>query len=118
MTAKPALLWFLDARAPRIEHKSARRAVKQGPGGNLAAVLGDGGKPPVKLLLRTTDPVKLSWLLALLGDHGIQPVVLDTHMSILDGSIPAIPRRVMVREEELAQARRILREAGEVPADE
>lgn len=65
-------------------------------------------------LLRTTDPVRLSWLTALLADAGIDAVVLDTHTSILEGSIGAIPRRLMVDDDDHAQARRVLREAGEL----
>lgn len=65
-------------------------------------------------LLRTTDPVRLSWLTALLADAGIDAVVLDTHTSILEGSIGAIPRRLMVEEGDVAQASRVLREAGEL----
>jgi hypothetical protein len=72
----------------------------------------------VKLLLRTTDPVKLSWLTALLAERGIEAFVLDTHTSILEGSINAIPRRVMVREADLVRARRVLDEIGEAYADE
>ena len=64
-------------------------------------------------LLRTTDPVRLSWLVALLADAGIEAIVLDSHTSILEGSIGAIPRRLMVGTEDAAQALRILREAGE-----
>ncbi|GLR80187.1 hypothetical protein TSH100_30680 [Azospirillum sp. TSH100] len=64
-------------------------------------------------LLRTTDPVRLSWLVALLADAGIEAIVLDSHTSILEGSIGAIPRRLMVDTEDAAQAVRILREAGE-----
>lgn len=68
----------------------------------------------MKELLRTTDPVRLSWLTALLADAGIEVVVLDTHTSILEGSIGAIPRRLMVEEDDFAQACRVLREAGEL----
>ena len=64
-------------------------------------------------ILRTTDPVRLSWLIALLADAGIEAVVLDTHTSILEGSIGAIPRRLMVAADDAAQAVRVLREAGE-----
>ncbi|BAI73910.1 hypothetical protein AZL_a03790 (plasmid) [Azospirillum sp. B510] len=64
-------------------------------------------------LLRTTDPVRLSWLIALLADAGIEAVVLDTHTSILEGSIGAIPRRLMVDADDATRAARILREAGE-----
>ena len=44
----------------------------------------------------------------------IETVVLDTHASIVDGSIGAIPRRVMVDDDAHAQATMILREAGEL----
>jgi hypothetical protein len=65
-------------------------------------------------LLRTNDVVRLTWLIALLGDAGIVTTVLDTHTSILEGSIGAIPRRLMVPAGELERARRVLRDAGEL----
>ncbi|EWY41313.1 hypothetical protein N825_27590 [Skermanella stibiiresistens SB22] len=68
-------------------------------------------------LLRTVDPVLLSWLTSLLADAGIDTIVLDTYTSILEGSIGAIPRRLMVVEEDFAEARQILVEAGHLPAD-
>ncbi|WP_019013384.1 DUF2007 domain-containing protein [Elioraea tepidiphila] len=64
-------------------------------------------------LLRTNDTVRLSFLRVLLRDAGIDAIVLDQHMSVLEGSASAIPRRLMVAEEDEAQARRVLREAGE-----
>ena len=67
----------------------------------------------MKELLRTNDLVKLSWLTALLADSGIEAVVFDTHTSVLEGSALAIPRRLMVIDEDHAAARRILVEAGE-----
>ena len=69
-------------------------------------------------LLRTTDVVRLSWLTALLNDAGIEPVVLDNHMSVLEGSVNAIPRRLMVDTDDYRQARRVLTEAGESLPDE
>ncbi|MGH6661357.1 MAG: DUF2007 domain-containing protein, partial [Rhodospirillales bacterium] len=47
-------------------------------------------------LTRTNDPVLLSWLTARLADEDIAAVVLDTHASVVEGSISAIQRRVMV----------------------
>lgn len=64
-------------------------------------------------LLRTNDMVRLSWLRALLGDANIETVVLDTHVSVVEGSIMAIPRRLMVDDDDLANARRVLDDAGE-----
>ena len=69
-------------------------------------------------LLRTTDVVRLSWLTALLSDAGIETVVLDNHMSVLEGSVVAIPRRLMVDTDDYRQARRVLTEAGESLPDE
>lgn len=65
-------------------------------------------------LLRTNDLVRLSFLSALLRDSGIEPIVLDQHMSVLEGSASAIPRRLMVTDDDAVMARRILVEAGEL----
>ncbi len=67
----------------------------------------------MKELLRTNDIVKLSWYTALLADSGIEALVLDTHASILEGSAGAIPRRLMVDNDDHARARRVLEQAGE-----
>ena len=64
-------------------------------------------------LLRTTDLVRLSWCRALLADSRIGTVVLDTHTSVIEGSIGAIPRRLMVSDEDYDEAVRLLAEAGE-----
>ncbi|MFI5020058.1 MAG: DUF2007 domain-containing protein [Alphaproteobacteria bacterium] len=70
----------------------------------------------MKELFRTNDPVLLSFATALLADERIEAVVLDGHTSILEGSIGAIQRRLMVRDEDFARARRLLKERGG-PAD-
>lgn len=64
-------------------------------------------------LLRSNDPVRLSFLRALLRDAGIETVVLDRGMSVLEGSGLAIPCRLMVAAEDMARARQVLHEAGE-----
>ncbi len=64
-------------------------------------------------LLRTTDPVRISWITALLADARIGIVVLDTHTSIAEGSLGVLPRRLMVDDDDIARARRVLDEAGE-----
>ena len=64
-------------------------------------------------LLRTTDLVRLSWCRALLADSHIGTVVLDTHTSVIEGSIGAIPRRLMVSDEDYDEAFRLLGEAGD-----
>jgi hypothetical protein len=50
----------------------------------------------MKELIRTNDPVRLSWSQAVLAEAGIAAIVLDHHTSIIEGSIGAIPRRLMV----------------------
>ncbi len=67
----------------------------------------------MKLLLQTNDPVKISWIRALLADSDIECLVMDLHSSIVEGSIGAIPRRLMVADDDLDSARNILRQAGE-----
>ena len=62
-------------------------------------------------LLRTNDPVLLSWLTALLADSHIEAVIFDADTSIVEGSISAIPRRLMVADNDEAAARQIIAEA-------
>ncbi|MEE8334374.1 MAG: DUF2007 domain-containing protein [Alphaproteobacteria bacterium] len=64
-------------------------------------------------IVRTNDPALISWLQALLRDAGIQPVMFDTHTSVLEGSAGAIPRRLMVADDEYQAARQTLDDAGE-----
>ena len=67
----------------------------------------------MKELLRTNDPVRLSFLQALLKDSGIESLVLDHHTSLVEGSIGAIPRRLMVAQRDYRRARSVLAAAGE-----
>jgi hypothetical protein len=66
-------------------------------------------------VLRSNDPVRLSWLVALLADAGIAAVLFDTHTSIVEGSIGVLPRRLMVEDDDHERALRVLRDAGEEP---
>jgi len=70
----------------------------------------------MKEILRTGDPVQLSWVSALLAGENIEMVVLDTHMSFAEGSISAIPRRIMVADEDYEAALRLLVDVGEIEA--
>ena len=67
----------------------------------------------MRTVLISNDPVRLSFLTALLADAGIESVVLDAHASAVEGSIGAVPRRLAVLPEDERQARRVLTEAGE-----
>ena len=55
-------------------------------------------------LLRPNDPVLISWLRALLAGEGIDVHVFDGHTSVLEGSAGAIPRRLMVAEDDYPSA--------------
>lgn len=68
----------------------------------------------MRVLATSNDPVRLSFLTALLADAGIQAVLLDAHTSAVEGSIGAIPRRLAVAPEDETRARRVLAEAGEI----
>jgi hypothetical protein len=63
-------------------------------------------------LLRTNDFVLLSYLSALLAEAAVDAVILDEYTSIVEGSIGAIPRRLMVTSEDAVRARALLSEAG------
>ncbi|MBJ7418351.1 MAG: DUF2007 domain-containing protein [Niveispirillum sp.] len=63
-------------------------------------------------LIRSNDPVELSFAQSLLSDAGIPCVLLDQHTSVLEGSIGAIPRRLCVADDDLEDARALLVEAG------
>ncbi len=67
------------------------------------------------VVVTTNDPVRLSFLVALLADAGIPSVVLDANVSAMEGSIGAIPRRLAVTAEDGGAARRVLQDAGELP---
>jgi hypothetical protein len=63
-------------------------------------------------LVRTNDAVFLSWLRAVLADAGIEVFVFDQFTSAVEGSIGALPRRVMVHEDDFHQAQRIMTTEG------
>ena len=67
----------------------------------------------MRVLVSSNNPIRLGFLQALLRDAGIETVLLDQHISAVEGGIGAFPRRLAVLDEVEAQARRILREAGE-----
>jgi Putative prokaryotic signal transducing protein len=67
----------------------------------------------LQVLVRTNDPVRLSFLVALLRDAGIEAEILDSQISLMEGSIGAFPRRLVVADADASRATRVLREAGE-----
>lgn len=63
-------------------------------------------------LLRTNDMVLVSAVTALLDGANIHHLLLDNNMSIVEGSLGVIPRRILVHEDDNRAARRLLTEAG------
>lgn len=66
----------------------------------------------MKELLRSNDPVLISFVSALLAEAAIAFMVADTNMSVLEGSLGVLPRRVLVESERIDHARKLLTEAG------
>ena len=63
-------------------------------------------------LVRTNDAVLLSFIEALLKERDIAHMLLDLNMSVLEGSLGILPRRILVEEERFNEARRLLHDAG------
>jgi hypothetical protein len=103
------------ARGPDGGILSARPKQGQGEAGQALVPVSflDGGVARMRVVAKSNNLVRLSFLQALLKDAGIGCVLLDGHMSAVEGSIGAIPRRLAVAEEDEAQARRVLAECGE-----
>jgi hypothetical protein len=70
---------------------------------------GDGR---LRELVRTNDIVLVSAVGALLDGANIHHLVLDQNMSIIEGSLGVLPRRILVHEEDNREARQILADAG------
>ena len=63
-------------------------------------------------LVRTNDAVLVSAVGALLDGANIHHLVLDSNMSIMDGSLGVLPRRILVHDDDNLAARRLLTDAG------
>jgi putative signal transducing protein len=63
-------------------------------------------------LMRTNDLVLISAVEAILRSARIDCHVADRYMSAVEGSIGALPRRILIATDDAARARKILREAG------
>lgn len=66
----------------------------------------------MKEILRTNDAVLICFVEALLTEAGIAHLVTDLNMSVVEGSLGILARRVLVGQDEEAQARRLLMDAG------
>lgn len=71
----------------------------------------------MKELLRSNDPTVIAFASALLQGEGIGVFEMDVHMSVLEGSVGVLPRRLMVVEKDMFLARAIMRDNDIVTTD-
>ncbi|MBW4034768.1 MULTISPECIES: putative signal transducing protein [Acidiphilium] len=67
----------------------------------------------MEIIIASNNTIRLNFLMALLRDAGLSPVMLDQNIAATEGNIGMFPRRIAVAVHEAAQARRVLQEAGE-----
>ena len=65
----------------------------------------------MRAVIKTNDPVLLNFAEAILKDAGIQAAVFDSHMSVMDGSLGILPRRLMVADVDFQRASDLLKSA-------
>jgi hypothetical protein len=63
-------------------------------------------------LIRTMNPVTLSFAQAVLKDAGIESFLFDVNASVLDGSTILIRKRLMIIDDDETEARELLEAAG------
>jgi hypothetical protein len=73
---------------------------------------GATGERILRELVRTNDMVLVSAIGALLDSANIHHLVLDQNMSIIEGSLGVLPRRILVHEDDNHEARQLLTDAG------
>lgn len=70
----------------------------------------------MKELLRTNDPTVIAFATALLRSEGIEFFEMDVHMSVLEGSIGVLPRRIMVQDRDHFRASAVMRD-NDIPLE-
>ena len=66
----------------------------------------------MKELMRTNDTVLLNFVEVLLRDAGLGVIVADENMSVLEGSLGVLPRRLLIDKNDESKAKEVLEEAG------
>jgi hypothetical protein len=107
--ANPIAWRFVRAAAQVLGRRSVPN--RDRPPWNVTSTICHRGVRMIELV-RSNDPVLISFVTSLLAEARIKHSVTDTHMNIIDGSIGAIPSRIMVAEDHLDEARRLVTEAG------
>ncbi len=62
-------------------------------------------------IMRTNNLALISFVEALLKEAGLRYLIADAHASAVDGSIGALPRRILVDSDRETEARRLLADA-------
>jgi len=101
-----------DQVGPQPSVAAQAPAVCAATAGNLASRPCPRNNQAMEELIRTNDLVLISFVDSLLTESGIGHLVLDTHMSVLEGSLGIIPRRILVDADESIRARRLMTDAG------
>jgi len=73
--------------------------------------------PLMQEILRSTDPTIIAFAKALLSGEDIEVFEMDVHMSVLEGSIGILPRRLLVARADAFRARAVLRD-NDLPVSE
>lgn len=68
----------------------------------------------MEIVVTSNNAVRLSFLMLLLRDAGLDPVLYDQNMAVMEGSAGAIQQRLAVPSAQASTARRVLHEAGEL----
>lgn len=63
-------------------------------------------------VLRTNDPVDLSYAQSLLNGAGIEHIVADVFTSVMEGSLGVLPRRILVEPDRAVEAADLLGAVG------
>ncbi len=71
-----------------------------------------GAEKDLREIVRTNDAVLVSAIGALLDGAQISHIVLDQNMSVLEGSLGILPRRVLVADDDAPRARKVIEDAG------
>jgi len=98
---------------PTIETAAGRgKAGKTIDNFDVSSCLAVHGGLTLRELVRTNDIVLVSAVGALLDGANIHHLVLDQNMSVIEGSLGILPRRILVHEDDNLEARRLLADAG------
>lgn len=79
---------------------------------DVSSCLVANGGLTLRELVRTNDIVLVSAVGALLDGANIHHLVLDQNMSVIEGSLGILPRRILVHEDDHLEARQLLADAG------